>query len=131
MEGTLIETKSLANGLSLEMYDRSRRVAGDRSLVTFTAEIEVDVKPEYFEDGKPESPTYDDVKALLGDRVRYAYEGVRNFVPESEKQSVMDELKAYFIDSNLAYVSSPQFARRLVLRKYIQARNPMKAWRRI
>ena len=48
MEGTLIQRMKLDNGLTLEMFDLSRHVAGDRWLVSFEARIEVKVRREYF-----------------------------------------------------------------------------------
>jgi hypothetical protein len=131
MADTLIETRQLDNGLTLELYDRTRHIAGDRCQVRFTAEVEVEVRPEYFDGQNPKAPTYDQAKAVLGDRVRYAYEGTRNFIPEARAQAVLAELKDYFLNNNVVYVSAPDFAPRLVLRKYQQTRNPTLAWRKI
>jgi len=48
VESKLIDRVPLENGLTLEMFDRSRPVAGDRWLVSFEARIEVKVRREYF-----------------------------------------------------------------------------------
>jgi hypothetical protein len=61
MEGTLIEQMKLENGLTLEMFDLSRLVAGGRWLVSFEARIEVRVKPEYFLD---DSRTHVDLEGI-------------------------------------------------------------------
>jgi len=71
MEGKLIDKVRLENGLTLELYDRSRRVAGDRWLVSFVARIDVEVKPEYFQDHDTPNISFDDIRAAVADKATY------------------------------------------------------------
>lgn len=114
----LIDKIELENGLTLELHDRSRPVAGDRWLVSFLARIDVEVKPEYFEGQDSANLSFDAIQKGVGDKVTYRYEKTRNFISETEKDDVLKGLKDRFLNVSLGYLSSPDFARKLILRKY-------------
>lgn len=130
MEGKLIEKIRLENGLTLEMFDHSRHVAGNRWLVSFGARVEVKVKPEYFVGDSKTGISIEDVRALLGEKAAYRYTKDRNFIAETEREAVLKDLKERFLDTNLGYVSSPEFPRRLVHRKYKESHSQMLIWKR-
>ncbi|MBU2549570.1 MAG: hypothetical protein KKB20_14225 [Proteobacteria bacterium] len=126
-----MDTIRLDNGLTLELHDRSRNLAGDRWLVTFQARIEIEVKPDWFA-GRPDSgPSYEDIRAALGDRTVYTYEKTRNFIDKGQRVEVFEALKTRFLENSLSYLSSPDFPRRLLLRKYLQPKGYTTVWRRI
>lgn len=130
MEAKSISTISLENGLTLEMFDQSRPVAGDRWLVSFEARIEVEVKPEYLTDKQMPNVSFEHIRAVLGDTVFYRYEKVRNFIDETEKDEVFSSLKEHFLSTNLGYLSSPGFPHRLIIRKYLEASGQARVWKR-
>jgi hypothetical protein len=121
MEGKLIGEIRLENGLTLEMFDHSRHVAGDVWLVSFEARVEVKIKPEYFVGDSKTGISLEDVRALLGEKATYRYAKERNFVAETEREAVLKGLKERFLDTSLSYVSSPEFPGRLVHREYKEA----------
>ncbi|NVL89459.1 MAG: hypothetical protein HWN69_00495 [Desulfobacterales bacterium] len=129
MEEKLIDKIELENGLTLELYDCSRRVAGDRWLISLVARIEVDVTPEYFEDKEFEDFPFDEIKKTIGDTATYQHEKQRNFVSETKKDDVFKELKDRFLSVNLGYLSSPDFARKLILMKYQEAWGRRVSWK--
>jgi len=130
MEGKLIGKIRLENGLTLEMFDHSRHVAVDRWLVSFEARVEVKVKPEYFVGDSETGISLEDLRALLGEKVTYRYTKERNFIAGTEKEAVLKGLKERFLDTSLGYVSSPEFPRKLVHRKYKEAHSQMLLWKR-
>jgi hypothetical protein len=127
MRKKLISKIDLDNGLTLELYDRSKVVAGDRWLISFIARIDVDVKKEYFKEFDSEIP-FREIKALLGDQVTFSYEKSRNFVDEKEKDGLLSDLKDNFLKSDLQYLSSRNFPQKLILSKYNQASSPGPRW---
>jgi len=122
MDEKLINKIKLENGLTLELYDRSRRVTEDRWLVSFLACMEVGVQREYFEGQDLSNLSFDAIRKTVGDKVTYRYEKTRNFIDESEKDEVLKGLKERFLSATLGYLSSPEFARKLILIKYQDAR---------
>ena len=121
MEGTLIRQIKLDNGLTLEMFDLSRHVAGGRWLVSFEARIEVRVRPEYFVEDSRTHIDLEGIQALLGEIVTYRYTKERNFIAESEKDAILKVLEEHFLDATLCYLSSPEFPRGLILSRYQEA----------
>ena len=118
MEEKLIVKIRLENGLTLELFDCSRRTAGDRWLVSFFARIELDVRAEHFEAQGTTEVFFEDVRAALGGKATYSYETERNFVPETEKDEVFMELEKSFLETTLDYLSAPDFPRKLILMEY-------------
>jgi len=129
MEENLVDMMSLENGLTLEFYDASRPVAGDRWMVSMVATIEIEVKPEHFEGEHSTPAPLDDIRAVLGERTAYRYEKVRNFISDAEKDEVFKGLKQRFLDANLKYLSSPKFPRKLILKKYQEAHGRSLRWK--
>jgi hypothetical protein len=117
----MIKQMKLDNGLTLEIFDLSRQVAGGRWLVSFEARIEVRVKPEYFVEDSRTHDDLEDIQALLGENATYMYTKERNFIAESEKDTILKVLEERFLDTTLGYLSSPEFPRRLILRRYHEA----------
>ncbi len=116
MEEKLVDKIKLKNGLTLELYDKSRRVAGDRWLVLFVASIAVEVKAKYVNDNPEISP--EAVQDMLGEKVHYTLEKKSHFVDESKKDAVFEKLKKEFLDISLGYLSGANFPLKLILRRY-------------
>lgn len=118
MEEKPIHKITLDNGLTLELYDRSRPVAGDRWLVSFVARLEVELKREYFEGPSTPDVSFEEIREAVGDNAHYHHEKTRHFIAETEKDEVFEGLKERFLDANLVYLSSPDFPLKLILRQY-------------
>jgi len=121
MEGKLIENIRLENGLILEIFDHSRHVAGDRWLVSLEARIEVEVKPDYFTDHYTLNMSFENIRAVVGEKTTYSYKKERHFIGEKEKDELLNGLKVRFLETNLGYLSSPEFPLKLILRRYHEA----------
>ena len=127
MEEKLIDTIALENGLMLEIHDRSRKVAGDRWLVSFEARIDVEVKPEYFQDEAGTKPSFDAIQKAVGKAVSYSYEKSRHFVAEAEKDDVLKGLKDRFLAATLPYLSNAKFPRNTILWQFKTAQSVHRA----
>jgi hypothetical protein len=128
MEVKLIDKIELENGLTLELYDCSRRVIGDRWLVSFVARIDVAVTPEYFEDQGQENPSLDAVRKTVGEKATYRYEKSRQFIEEREKDKVFNRLKERFLETAFPYFSNANFPRRVILSRYHEIQEGSKPW---
>ncbi len=130
MQEKLIDKITLENGLTLELFDRSRRVAGDRWLVRFVAHIDVEIRPEYFEGEHTRELSFEEIRAAVGEKATYSYEKQKNFVAEPEKDETVKGLKEDFLEATLAYLSGPDFARKLILAEYQKAKGHAVSWQR-
>ena len=130
MEGKLIEKIKLENGLTLELYDSSRPVAGDRWLVSLVARIEIEVMPEYFDDINTPDDQLDAIREAMGNKATYRHEKTRHFIAETEKGGVLKLLKERFLAASIGYLSSADFPRKLILLQYKKAQSQLANRRR-
>ncbi len=117
MENELNDKIALGNGLILELLDRSRKIAGDRWLVSFAARVEINVNPEYLAGDDLSEDQINGIKALAGEKACYNFENQKNFVADIEKDAILKEFREGFLDTNLEYLSSPAFPKKLILSK--------------
>ena len=126
MQKKLSDKIKRENGLALELYDRSRRVAGDRWLVGFEARIDIGVKPEYFQGQGSGNPSFDSIREVLGEKITYSCEKSRQFIEETQKDKVLKGIKERFVETTLTYFSGRSFPRNMILSRYEQAQGSSK-----
>jgi hypothetical protein len=118
MKEKLIKTIELKNGMTLNFYDASRRLAGDRWLISLIVRMEIPVVEALMNDEGKSMDSVDEIKKMLGEKVLFEQKRDRIFVRESEKQTVFEEVYNLFIDSVLGYLSNNAFPKQYVLKKY-------------
>jgi dGTP triphosphohydrolase len=118
MKEKLIKTMELTNGMHLNFYDASRRLVGDRWLISLIIRMEIPVVEVLINDEEKFMDSVDEIKKVLGEKVLFEQKRDRIFVSESEKQTVFEEVYNFFIDSVLSYLSNKAFPKRYVLKKY-------------
>lgn len=113
-----IKEKKLANRMRLRLYDRSRRLAGDRWLVRLHGEARIGLQPDLFAGMEAEDPELlGAIRKQLGDELVFSLDKERNFVAEEEKQEVFTELLGQVNDNLLAYLANPAFPEKLFRRR--------------
>ena len=126
MSETLVESLKLDNDLTLEIWDLSRVIAGDRWLVRLEARLDVPIHSRYLES----IPEGEKALALLTERfegvISYRYLQERHFVAKDRKDEVFHEFLEILKSNVLPYLSHSEFAKRLMLSKVreIKAENP-------
>jgi hypothetical protein len=118
MDGELFESLELANGLTLEIWNLSRLVAGDRWLVSLEVRIELPLDTSYLESVLEKEKEFSLIKQLLGPTVTYSYKRERHFVSQNQKEVVFAEVLDTLKKNTLAYLSHPDFAEKIILSKY-------------
>jgi len=118
MDKTLLETITLPNGLILELWNKSRPMAGDRWLISLLAKIEIPVLPEYFSTLDNGEEAYRDLLAAYGDPLVFTQEKTRHFVDAKDTKDMLAELCQRFKDNLLSYLGNPRFASLYVMKKY-------------
>ncbi|MBP7766259.1 MAG: hypothetical protein K4445_04445 [Deltaproteobacteria bacterium] len=107
----LIETIPLQNGLRLTIHDLTRRIAADTVKVEVSFRMKVKVEESFF----TSSDDCRQLTGLFGDELTYEHKLERTFVSETEKEATRAELLDTFKKNSLHYLSSPDFARKMVL----------------
>ena len=122
MNEKLIKTIVLGNGLILEIYDHSRKVAEDRWLVQLVAKVDISI--DYLNSNacgiSKLNLQSDELKKFFGTCIRYEQKRERNFISEKEKDKVFGDLLTSFFKSSQAYLSHPDFPIRHAAREYLK-----------
>ena len=127
MNDKLINTIVLKNGLTLGVYDQSRKIAGDRWLVKMAAKIDIPIDRLHLNDGLNKQVSLNSLKESFDNFLRYEQKRERNFIAEKEKDTVFDDLVTSFLTSTREYLSHPNFAARYAVREHLK-RQKQKMW---
>ena len=117
MKENLIKTINLENDMQVCFYDGSRKLAGDRWMVSLVVRMEIPVSQAMvLDDG--ESTDINDIRHLLGETVLFEQKRDRIFVDDKEKESVLEELFERFQENALHYLANPLFPEKYVRKLY-------------
>lgn len=116
MEQTLITEETFDNGVTLRLYDVSRKLAGDRWLVALAARAVVPVGEGLLPDVAPES--LPEIRQALGNEVVFEQKRERYFIDGAQKAAVFDQMLETFRTMTRNYVALPQFPARFVAKSF-------------
>jgi hypothetical protein len=118
MTETPVKTLDLKNGMQLNLYDASRKLAGDRWMVSLIARMEVPVTEVLEGNGPQSTENVNDMKDVLGERVIFEQKREKIFVDTAEKERVFKKMCDMFLGSSLDYLSKENFPKQFILKKY-------------
>lgn len=117
----LKKTERLENGLTLNLFDASRKIAGDRWFISILARVEIPVKSGIF-DEKGLLVTVEDARALIGDTVVFEQKRERNFISKDEKEEVISQILRDFLANVVPYLGNEKFPVNFLKKIYKEAR---------
>jgi hypothetical protein len=114
----LLSRHSLDNGITLNLWDCSRPVAGDRWYVALEVRIAIPVN----QDTLPPELRREEaaVAAALGPQLIFSQRDERTFIAAQEVPDLLKEMAARALDLAPRYFGHPDFARKLIRQKYAQ-----------
>ena len=112
----LLSRHTLKNGLVLEFLDLSRPLVGDRWQVVVEARVAVAVSGDHL----PADliPQLAQIIPVLGEEVVFTKQEVRQFVSATEMAALLAEVQEQLLASLRNYLGHPEFAPRLIRKKY-------------
>jgi len=128
MKQTLIKTIELGNGLKLEFYDISRKLAGDRWYVGVIARIDIPMIDSLPTHQHLSHYSVEELRTALGESVRFQQILERHYIDEREKDDLLNSLMNSFIKRTLKYLSLHDFPGKYVLKEF-QAYRKRETWR--
>jgi hypothetical protein len=124
----LISRHPLKNGLTLEFWDYSRPIAGDRCFVLLEVRIAIPIRPDTL---PPElGGQIDQVKETLGDEIIFSQKNERNFIAATEYPIILKDMQDRFLDMAPGYFGHPDFAARFIRGKFAQ-KQELQRWQRL
>jgi hypothetical protein len=118
MKEKLIKTLDLENGLQLNVYDASRKLVGDRWLVSLIVRMDVPVAEALKKNSGESMEKIDEIKDMLGDSVLFEKKREKIFIDTAEKETAFKELCDMFLNSSLKYLSKEIFPKQYILKTY-------------
>jgi hypothetical protein len=118
MKEKLIKTIDLENGLQLNLYDGSRKLVGDRWLVSLIVRMDIPVTEALKKDSRQLTESIGEIKDVLGDSVLFEKKREKIFMDTAAKETVYKELCDMFLNSSLDYLSKEIFPKQYILKTY-------------
>jgi hypothetical protein len=118
LNGELIARYPLANGLTLEFWDYSRTIAGDRWYMSLEVRIAIPITPDTLPPDLQGQAVQ--VRALLGVEIVFSQKVVRNFIAEAEAPIVLKDMQDRFLVMAPGYFGHPDFAAKFMRRKFTE-----------
>lgn len=114
----LLKIIDLENGLQLKLYDRSRKLAGDRWLVFLTAIIDIPLDGIAVHAVDKAEINLDECKKVLGAKIRFEQKRQRHFIEANQKDQVLQDSVNSLLDSSRRYFAHPAFAVKVLVKAY-------------
>jgi hypothetical protein len=127
MEQTFIKSIELSNGLKLDFYDISRKLAGDRWYVGLIARIDIPLIDSLLTNQHLSHYSVEEIRNTLGESVRFQQKRERHYIDEREKDDLLNDLMDSFIKRTLNYLSLPDFPGKYILKEF-QTYRKRKIW---
>jgi len=121
MKEKLIKTMDLENGMQLNFYDTSRKIAGDRWQVSLVVRMEIPVTEVLIKDPGQSTESVNEIATVLGENVLFEQKRERNFIDDTQKAEMFKELYDSFVNSTFVYLSNEAFPRKYITKKYREA----------
>ena len=127
MEQSFIKSIELSNGLKLDFYDISRKLAGDRWYVGLIARIDIPLIDSLLTNQHLSHYSVEEIRNTLGESVRFQQKRERHYIDEGEKDDLLNDLMDSFIKRTLNYLSLPDFSGKYILKEF-QTYRKRKTW---
>jgi hypothetical protein len=112
----LMSRRTLRNGLTLEFWDHSRPVAGDRWVVILETRISIPVRADNL---PPEMQAHAaQVAGALGEEVAFCQREERNFIAVSQVPAALKDMQDRMLALAPAYFGHADFGPRFIKKTY-------------
>jgi len=118
IEEKIVKTIPLANDLTLEVLDVSKKISEDAFQVNMTARVIIPVIASLFPAETLTKTSLEEILSKVGPTATFEHQKGRNFIMAPDKDKVFDHLVDTFMETLLPYVSKPYFPGKYILKVY-------------
>ncbi|GAB6143883.1 hypothetical protein [Desulfocicer niacini] len=118
MEEKNVKSIPMANDLTLELLDLSRKISVDAYQVTMVARLVIPVKESLFSEGTLKEISLENILLKVGATTIFEHRKERNFIMDKDKDKVFAHLVDTFMETLMPYVSKPFFPEKYILKCY-------------
>ena len=112
------DTIDLENGLKIEVWDLSRKLAGDRWLVLLEIRMDIPLLIEHLLGLPDKEKAITILKGKYGDNVTYRHRLEKHFVADNQKEDIFKKFYKTVEVDIFKYLSRPNFAEKFTLLTY-------------
>ena len=124
----LLDRHPLVNGLTLEFWDHSRPLVGDRWFVRLEARIAIPVRAETL---PPELKAHAAlVVEALGEEIIFSQQEERNFIAAADAPGLLQEMQDRVLALARGYFGHADFAARFIRKKFAE-QQALEQWQRL
>jgi len=114
----LLSRHPLDNGLTIEFWDLSRPMIGDRWIITLELRIAIRINAANL---PPDLQAQEaDIIKALGAEIVFSQRDERNFIDIKEFDAAMNEMVTRLLTLAPSYFGHPEFAGRLIRKRYAE-----------
>lgn len=114
----LLSRHALENGLTLEFWDLSRPMIGDRWIITLELRITIPINAANL---PPDLKSQEaDIVRALGPEIAFSQRDERNFIDTREFEATVKEMVTRLLALAPSYFGHPEFAGRLIRKRYAE-----------
>jgi len=114
----LLSRHPLENGLTLEFWDLSRPMIGDRWIITLELRLAIPIGAANL---PPDLQSQEaDIVRALGTEIVFSQRDERNFIDVKEFEASLKEMESRFLSLVPSYFGHPEFAGRLIRKRYAE-----------
>ena len=126
LAGNLFDTIDLENGLKIQLWDLSRKLAGGRWLVSLEIRIDIPLMIENLQVVPEKEKAFSVLRTEYGDRILYTHKLEKHFVEMNRKEKVFGKFMEIVRKDILQYLSHPDFANKFTMSTYkkFKTQNP-------
>jgi hypothetical protein len=124
----LLDRHLLDNGLTLELWDHSRPLVGDRWFVRLAARIAIPVRAETLPAELKAHAAQ--VVGALGEEIIFSQEEARNFIAASEAGALLKDMQERILALAPGYFGHADFAARFIRKKFAE-HQALRQWQRL
>lgn len=123
----LFKTIGLENGLKLEIWDLSRKLAGDRWLVSLELRVDVPLMEQNLQSLSEKEKALKTLRTRYGDKITYKHKIEKHFVSNEQREEVFLTFMDTARKGLLEYLSRSDFTEKFTLAtcKKLKAENPL------
>jgi hypothetical protein len=114
----LLSRRPLDNGLTLEFWDLSRPMIGDRWIITLELRITISINAANLPSDL--LPQEADIVKALGAEIVFSQRDERNFIDIKEFDAAVNEMVTRLLTLAPSYYGHPEFAGRLIRKRYAE-----------
>jgi hypothetical protein len=118
----------LDNGLTLEIWDHSRPLVGDRWFVNLEARIAIPVRAETLPAELKAQAAL--VVEALGEEIIFSQQEARNFIGAAEAPALLQDMQDQMVALAAGYFGHADFATRFIRKKFAELQ-ALRQWQRL